>query len=437
MMVPTRRAAAIAALLAFPLILAGLYPHLIIIAVAGDVALLAVYLKERSSLRRLDVSMTPGKTVNGWIGSDSPVTYVVANRSSQPVRLSARQPVTGDWDVVTDRADLEIPAGHEAVLTFILRPRLRGNYRLPEPELSISGGSGLFRMRWLVKNPASALIYPSPDALAGAERMRRGIGLSRAGTHRHRQVGTGSDFERLRSYEPDDDYRHINWKTAARQGKPVTNVFQAERGRDVMLCVDVGRMMGQMIGGSRVIDRAVEAGIVMTRIVAREGDRPGLAVFHDKVDTYIPAKGGKAGVKRIADALAGLDATPAHTSFAALAAAIGARQNRRSLIIVFTDMNDPQAAGELAAAMRLMRGKHAALVVGMRDSVLETVASAPTFTRKEMCRSLAAGVLAEERDAAARDLRKIGVVVADCHAANLVSSVVDRYLFIKAGRMLD
>ena len=31
-----------------------------------------------------------------------------------------------------------------------------------------------------------------------------------------------TEFESLREYQTDDDYRRVNWKATARRGKPVT-----------------------------------------------------------------------------------------------------------------------------------------------------------------------------------------------------------------------
>lgn len=267
--------------------------------------------------------------------------------------------------------------------------------------------------------------------------MRRGKGMVVRGLRRHRQIGTGSEFERLRSYEPDDDFRHINWKTTARAGKPLTNIYQAERGRDVLLCIDCGRMMGQAAGNGSVLDLAVEAAMILNQAVLKEGDRPGMIAFRDRVENYLPPKGGKVGAKRVADALAGLAPSPVHTSFANLAAAIGARQNRRALIVVFTDLGDPQLAIDLADAMRLLRSRHVAVVLGVRDPLLETVAASPTHDRASTCRALAAAKLLEERNTAGMDLRKLGVDVVECEGAGMVTAALNRYLSVKASRLLD
>ena len=58
-----------------------------------------------------------------------------------------------------------------------------------------------------------------------------------------RQFGEGTEFERLREYLPDDEYRRINWKATARRNFPVTTEYQTERSQQVIAVLDVGRMM--------------------------------------------------------------------------------------------------------------------------------------------------------------------------------------------------
>ena len=41
-----------------------------------------------------------------------------------------------------------------------------------------------------------------------------------AGSKRVRQRGEGTEFESLRDYVPDDEFRRIDWKATARRSKP-------------------------------------------------------------------------------------------------------------------------------------------------------------------------------------------------------------------------
>ena len=67
-------------------------------------------------------------------------------------------------------------------------------------------------------------------------------------------AGAGREFYELRDYTPDDDYRDVNWMATARHCRPISNVYQAERSRDVIICIDCGRMMGNPLNTGTVLD---------------------------------------------------------------------------------------------------------------------------------------------------------------------------------------
>ncbi|MBQ5367813.1 MAG: DUF58 domain-containing protein, partial [Thermoguttaceae bacterium] len=50
-----------------------------------------------------------------------------------------------------------------------------------------------------------------------------------------RRVGQDADFERLRDYTLDDQYKFIDWKATARRNKLTVRDFQATRNQRVIL----------------------------------------------------------------------------------------------------------------------------------------------------------------------------------------------------------
>ena len=61
-----------------------------------------------------------------------------------------------------------------------------------------------------------------------------------------RVAGASTEFERVREYLPDDEFRRINWKATARRGQPMVNQFEAERSQNLVVLLDAGRAMSAL-----------------------------------------------------------------------------------------------------------------------------------------------------------------------------------------------
>ncbi|MFT6038708.1 MAG: hypothetical protein ACI9TP_001500, partial [Candidatus Azotimanducaceae bacterium] len=87
--------------------------------------------------------------------------------------------------------------------------------------------------------------------------------------------GRGIDFAEVRTYEPGDDVRTIDWRVTARTGAPHTKLFQEEKERPVLILVDQSQ---PMFFGSRVAFKSViaaEVGALLAWTALTRGDRVG------------------------------------------------------------------------------------------------------------------------------------------------------------------
>ena len=73
------------------------------------------------------------------------------------------------------------------------------------------------------------------------EILRSPIYRSLVASRQSMWVGHGRDFERLREYQPGDNYAEIAWKSTARRSAPVTRLFQWEQKQEVYFAVDQSR----------------------------------------------------------------------------------------------------------------------------------------------------------------------------------------------------
>jgi uncharacterized protein (DUF58 family) len=111
--------------------------------------------------------------------------------------------------------------------------------------------------------------------------------------------GQGMDFEDVRSYNPGDDIRSIDWNVTARMGDAYVKRFREERELTLMLVVDVSASgdFGSQEESKR--EMMAEMASVMAFSAIRNNDKVGLLLFTDQVEAFIPPQKGRQHVLRI------------------------------------------------------------------------------------------------------------------------------------------
>src|SRR2546425_9414348 len=139
-----------------------------------------------------------------------------------------------------------------------------------------AGPLGLGRRRVRIALPWEVVVYPPLVSMrlraSVAEALRR-----EAGMRPIRQLGEGRLFESLREWVPGDDLRHIDWKATARRNKVITRQYEAERRQQVLLMLDMGRLMtAQIASGVSRLDLAVQAALELADAAAQADENGGI-----------------------------------------------------------------------------------------------------------------------------------------------------------------
>jgi uncharacterized protein (DUF58 family) len=422
-------------LLALALVGAMVAPALVLLAIAADIAQVVAVLLAGRRLRNLPIHFAYEWPRRVQMDRPAELVYRIENRGRRRVLVRLRQAWPDEVEAAADTVETHAGPGEIVRVSLKITPRARGVIASATTELELRTGLDLVRVRRQSESP-EILAYPNLKGIADYEQLRSHHAGALAGVHQRRLLGSGREFDQLRDYVPDDDYRDVNWKATARHGRPITSMFRAERSQEIMLCLDCGRMMGNPVGKETALDRAVDAAIMLAHVANRQGDRVGLALFRDVVRRFIKPAGGLVAVNRIIEAL--IDARPegVFPSYSALIEALRARQKRRCMVFLFTDLNDPQLAANLAEMLPMVSRRHVVVVVSLRDSQLERIASGPAADAAEVYRVLAARELATERDGYALSLVRSGVQVLEADADGLTLDLINRYLKIKSRQLV-
>ncbi|HED16993.1 MAG TPA: DUF58 domain-containing protein [Gammaproteobacteria bacterium] len=127
---------------------------------------------------------------------------------------------------------------------------------------------------------------------------KRGALAQLAGNHASRFRGRGMDYQESRIYQPGDDVRSMDWRVTARTGRPHTKLYQEERERPVVVCVDLNPGMFFASQGALKSVVAVRAASLIGWATINHGDRIGALLFNGDHHELAP-RGGKHGVLRL------------------------------------------------------------------------------------------------------------------------------------------
>jgi uncharacterized protein (DUF58 family) len=119
------------------------------------------------------------------------------------------------------------------------------------------------------------------------------------GDYRSLFRGFGVDLADLREYQFHDDVRHIDWNVTARLQTPYVRVYNEDRDVTAWFLLDLSPSVS--FGSERVEKRsvAIDFVTVLARLLSRHGNPVGALFYGDRVDTVIPARGGRRHVLHI------------------------------------------------------------------------------------------------------------------------------------------
>ncbi len=410
-MTPTPRAAAILAGLG----LLGLVVPPVVAALAAAALLAAIAVDARSVRRAPAIE----REVSRVIARGTPVALHLRADERDGRRVRLRQPAPADVRIEPETAT--------GALAATLTGARRGRHHLPGVASVSLGPLGLARRHHPAGAPHELLVYPDlPAARRLALLVRRGA--LAGGVAARGPLGLGTEFESIREYLPDDDFRQVNWRASARLGRPMTNQYRIEQDREVICLVDAGRLMGTPLGDRTRLDAALDAVTAVALVADELGDRCGAIAFDSAI--LIELRPGRRGGRRVVRALFDLEPSGRDSDFELACARVGA--SRRALVLVFTDLVDLAAARSLLAAAPLLTRRHAVVVVSAQDPDLRRAAVRPPADTAEAYETVAAVDVLETRLAVAAQLTRRGAMVIEAPAERMALRCVQAYLSAKA-----
>ena len=366
------------------------------------------------------------------LGSDAEVSWTVRNPTGRRLRVALADELAPSLRAVTRRVSGTAPAGGTLRGTTAIHPARRGRFTPTKVTLRVDGPLGLAARQATLDVPGALHVYPSFRSKDEAELRIRKARILEVGLRSAQGRGGGTEFDQLREYSVDDEFRRVDWAATARVGRPIVRTYRAERNQTVLVLLDNGRTMAGRVDGVPRVEHAMDAVMMLTAVATGLGDRCGVVAFDREVRAVVPPATSKTQLGRVVEALYDLDPALIESDYAgAFAEALG-RFRRRALLVVLTDLVGASVDEWLVPALPLVVRDHVVVVAAVRDPDVARWASTPAEDASSTYRRAAAVAALEERRRTVARLRGLGATVVDAAPGTLAPRLADAYLKVKA-----
>ncbi len=370
------------------------------------------------------------------IHTENPIDIIIHNHAPISLNVRIRDEVPAEFRQRS--IDQVISAGIKPhmshTITYYVNPTRRGEYHFGSLNLRWESIWGLFVRQAAYDVPTEARVYPNLLKIHEYEQLARKGQQMFAGLRLLRHRGDGGEFEQLRDYLPDDDYRRIYWKATAKHGKPITIDYSPERSQNIIMLIDTGRqMLTRPLGVARTtrLDLIINAVLLFSYIAISRGDRFGLMTFDEKIHRYLPPRSGMGQFYFVVESLFDVEARLVDPNYGRALQYLHTQRQTRSLIVLLTDPTGQEAADKLVGQLGAFYPRHLPMCVTLVDPVvLDTARRTPYNVNAIYQRAMAEQIL-DERQLWLNRLQQQGVMTLDVPAYELTASLINKYLEMK------
>jgi len=330
---------------------------------------------------------------------------------------------------------VELQPGQHSQIGYRVRPLKRGHFSFEYCETNLPSPLGLWSDQRLQNVSDQTRVYPDFARLYGGQLLAVDNWLSQLGVRQRQRRGLGLEFHQLREFREGDSLRQIDWKATARQRTPIAREYQDERDQQIIFMLDCGRRMRSQDGELAHFDHALNACLLLSYVALRQGDAVGLSTFATDNPRYLAPVKGAGQLSVLLNTVYDLNSSQRSADYQAATTQLLARQKRRSLVVLVTNLRDENDEELLTAVKRLSK-QHRVLVASLREGVLDNLRQMPVQTLQEALVYCGTVDYLNARAELHEQLSAHGVPVVDAQPEMLGPALVTHYLNRKkAGTM--
>lgn len=313
----------------------------------------------------------------------------------------------------------------DKTFTYNVTPYKRGPQKFSNVGIRIFSSLGLIGRQFKIDLESTVQVFPQfPTLLEGLQSQ---FYFSQLESRMAKTWGAGREFHQMRDYSRGDDVRTIHWKRSARSGKLIIREFQPERGQNVFLLIDGGRLMMADVKGKSKVDRAVSSVISVSQEALKRHDSVGVAGFSNHIDTFRLPSNRKYQFNEVVRAIYSFQPRFIEPDYRAVFSWIHSNLKQRCIIIIYTDFVDPYLSSELAGHLLFLQKKHRIICCALGDGELQRSGYKMGNNLSDALYSAVVRESMDSRRSVLGQLRKAWIDIVDVDAENFTVAVLNAY----------
>jgi len=405
--------------------IAQLFLLLLVMAVVADYAILFYRRHPLSVLRMMSEAFSNG--------DENKISISIVNHYPFQVRLRIIDELPVQFQMRGFVLPAVLRAGEEIEIPYLLKPLSRGEYVFYDINVYIKSPLRLVIRRNTTKAERMVKVLPSFFSLRQYELMAHSNNLSESGNRRIRKLGQSLEFEQIKEYVTGDDLRGINWKATARKGgQLMVNNYTDEKSQQVYCVIDTGRVMKMPFEGMTLLDYAINATLILSRVALIKRDKAGIVTFGEKIYNVLPADHKALQMASILEVLYNQQSSFPETDFEKLFVLTRTRITQRSLIVLFTNFESLSALQRQLPYIRSIARSHLLLIVFFENTELRQLTDQKVRDVESLYIKTIAEKFVYEKRMMVKELQKHGIATILTAPQNLTVNTVNKYLEIKA-----
>jgi uncharacterized protein (DUF58 family) len=328
----------------------------------------------------------------------------------------------------------EVPPNREIRVFYPVKLMARGEVVFGPVQVRRVSPLGLWSRKTAHLAQETVKVYPNYEPVVRFALLAMQHRESPMGIVRRPRAGSSRDFHQLRDYREGDPLSQIDWKATSRRQMLISRDFQEQRDQSIVFLLDTGRRMRALDDGVPQFDHVLNAILLVAHVALRQGDQVSVKSFGG-TDRWLPPMKGSHAMPVLLNHLYDYQTTAAPSDFTGAVEKLMARQRRRSLVILLTNLRGEDGK-ELLPAMQVLNSRHLVLLASMREGAVQDAFSEPVGSFSSALRYLAADRYVQERREILAGLGASGILTLDSTAKEFPVSLANSYFDIKAAGRL-